>query len=209
MNETLFNKCTAKNFIPGHAAEVGVYFPETSNILGFINTGAKTTLVEPLPDCVKAIRDYFKNRSNVTLYPYAVGENSGTLELFMAESSSFASDLRSSPALINDNYIKAEEKKLTVECRRFDEIDDGTIDLLSIDTEGSEWLVLKYMKSTPSVISVEMSSKHYVNPNHKLITQWMESNNYERWYKDRSDIVYVRKGTFELSVFEKIANMIK
>lgn len=208
MNEKLFEKCTQKGFVPKHAAEVGVYYPETSNILGFIKKGIRSTLVEPLPECIKAINDYFYEYSNVNLCPCAVAETTGTMELFLAESSSFATVLDTSPALLNDKYAKRDDRKLKVECKRFDEIDDGTIDLLSIDTEGSEWFVLKHMVSRPKVISIEMKSKHYVNPNYELITEWLKSNDYEKWYKDRSDMVFVKRGTFKFSIWEFISSRI-
>lgn len=204
MNETLYNKCRQKGFSPEHVCEVGVYYPETSNILGFIKEGVKTTLVEPLPECIEAIHKTFGNLNNVNLHPVAVGNSAGEIKLFLAESSSFAADLSSSPALKNDNYSKQTAETITVKSVTFNMIDDGTIDLISIDTEGSEWFVLKHMVSRPSVISVELKTKHYVNPFLNEITTWMKTNDYEVWYIEKSDTVFMKRGFFELTFWEKL-----
>ncbi len=79
-----------------------------------------------------------------------------------------------SPAQVNDDYQIRKEDRFQVGCVRFDEIDDGSIDLLSVDTEGSEWYVLKYLKSRPLVISVETHGKSYLNPFFGEISAWME-----------------------------------
>ena len=89
-------------------------------------------------------------------------------------------------------------------CKRFDEIDDGTIDLLSVDVEGSEWYVIKNLVSRPAVISVETHGALYSNPNLEKITGWMKNNDYIIWYKDRSDTVYVKKGMFNITIMDKI-----
>lgn len=209
MNETLYNKCRQKGFSPNHVCEVGVYLPETSNILGFIKDGVKSTLVEPLPECITAINSAFGNLNNVKLHPVAVSGTSGEIELFLAESSSFVADLSSSPAIKNDNYSKQTAETITVKSVTFDMIDDGTIDLLSIDTEGSEWFVLKHMVSRPSVISIELKTKHYENPFLKEIQLWMETNGYEIWYIEKSDTVYIKKGFFKLTFVEKLNKAIK
>lgn len=203
MNETLYSKCIQKGFSPNHVCEVGVYLPETSNILGFIKDGVKTTLVEPLPECINAINRTFGNLNNVNLYPVAVSDTSGDLKLFLAESSSFAANLGSSPALKNDKYSTSEGETISVKSVTFDMVDDGTIDLISIDTEGSEWFVLKHMVSRPSVISVELKSKRYVNPFLNEIQNWMKTNSYEVWYTEKSDTVFMKNGFFELTFWEK------
>jgi hypothetical protein len=65
------------------------------------------------------------------------------------------------------------------------------------------------MVSRPSVISVELKTKHYVNPFLKEIQMWMDSNGYEKWYIEKSDTVYIKKGFFKLTFFEKLNKAIK
>lgn len=205
INNQLYNKCKSKSLVFKHVCEVGVYLPQTSNVIGFIKDKVRTTLVEPDPKSIEAIKIYFKDYRNINLHPYAVFDHNGTLELVQRNSSTFVSTLEASPALVNDRYKLEEKDKFTVECRKFDAIDDGTIDLLSVDTEGCEWYVMKNMKSRPAVISIETHGKGYVNPFYPEISLWLKENGYTLWYKDGSDSVYFKTGLFELSAPEKIS----
>jgi len=205
MGKTLHRKMAEKNIAVGHVCEVGVFLPEMSNIIDFIVTDhVKTTLVEPDPRSIAAIREYFRDYENVTLLPYAVYDHDGELELVQRNASTFVAELPYSPALVNDNYVIRKEDTFSVSCKRFDRIDDGSIDLLSVDTEGSEWYVIKYLKSRPAVISVETHGKSYLNPFLKEITEWMADNGYARWYMDGSDTVYYREGALLVTPVEKI-----
>lgn len=204
LNDTLYQKCIKKGLRFNHVAEVGVWSPETSNILGFIQDGIRATLVEPLPDKIESIKQYFGNNQNVKLFPYAVYDREGVLDLFNKGASTFVGELKSSPALVNDKYIAKPEDKITVQAKLFSSIDDGTIDLLSVDTEGCEWYVLKYMQSRPTIISLETHGKRYINPYIKEIEQWMKDNDYVVWYKEKSDTIYVKAGTIGLTLLEKI-----
>ncbi|SFF63632.1 methyltransferase, FkbM family [Thermoflexibacter ruber] len=203
MTQTIYDMCKTKNFCPKHVAEVGVYLPETSNLLDFIQQNIRATLVEADPEMVERIRAYFRNQHAITIFPVAIFDYHGIVEFANAGASSFITTLEATPALVNDNYQISENNKFTVEAKRFDEIDDGTIDLLSIDIEGAEWYVIKHMKSRPSVISIETHGKLYTNPFLKDILMWMQDNNYQLWYKNTSDSVFIKKGVFEISFLEK------
>lgn len=205
-NKVIYKKVKQKGLLINKVCEVGVYLPETSNIIDFILDGVKTVLVEPNPPAIKAIYEYFKdNDKNITLHQVAIYNRNGKLNLSNAEASTFVSELPSSPALVNDKYITDESKEVEVKCVKFSSIDDGNIDLLSIDTEGCEWYVLEFMKSRPMVISVETHGKFYVNPFIGKIKDWIEINNYAVWYKDMSDTVYIRKDIAKLSLNEKLS----
>ncbi|HET7922100.1 MAG TPA: hypothetical protein VFM15_05040, partial [Gammaproteobacteria bacterium] len=90
MNAALYNACKKKGMQPKHVAEVGVYFPETSNVLGFIQDGVRSDLFEADPDCVVKIRDYFKQAENVRLFPYAVVDQPGPVTFYHRGASTFA-----------------------------------------------------------------------------------------------------------------------
>jgi FkbM family methyltransferase len=193
VNKRLYKSTKRLGLAIAHVAEVGVYHPETSNILGFITDGVCADLFEPDPESIARICDAFGGTSHVRIYPYAIYKETARIRLYRVGASTFAADLASSPALANDGYQPSPDDTFEVEARRFDEFDDGTIDLLSIDTEGCEWYVLMYLKSRPLVISTETGWKNYRNPFLKEIEEWMLSNGYVFWYRDRSDTVYLHK----------------
>ncbi len=193
MNERLYKSTKRLGLAISHVAEVGVYHPETSNILGYIRDGVPADLFEPDPDSISRIHEAFGKYAHVKVHPFAIYKENTTLKLYRAGASTFAADLPSSPALANDSYQPSADDAFEAEARRFDEFDDGTIDLLSIDTEGCEWYVLMHLKSRPLVISAEMGWKKYQNPFLKEIKEWMQSNGYRVWYSDKSDTVYVHQ----------------
>ena len=48
---------------------------------------------------------------------------------------------------------------------RISKFDEGNIDVLFLDTEGTEWFVLKHLLSRPTIITVEVGDNvNYVNP---------------------------------------------
>ncbi len=189
--KTLYRRLQGKGFEPEHVAEVGVYVPDTSNVYDYIMNGVRTTLVEPDPESISRIRKSFGHLDHVTLHPVAAYDFNGPLKLAQRAASTFVSELDASPAIVNDGYVVAETDEFTVESVTFDRIDDGTIDVLSVDTEGSEWFVLKHMKSRPAVISIETHGAAYVNPHLDDIREWMRDNGYRLFFRDKSDSVYV------------------
>jgi len=113
----LFKRIQKANISIQHACEVGVYLPESSNILEFIQGGVRGTLVEANPEMVEKIHSYFAEYPQLLVHPYAIWDSEGTITLARAESSTFVAALGSSPALKNDNYRFAEQNSITVESR--------------------------------------------------------------------------------------------
>ena len=203
MSKTLFEKLSDKGFFPAQVAEVGVYHPETSNIYQYILNGVNCILVEPDPESIGLIKSNFSGFGNIVLHEVAVSDFNGQIELVQRNASTFISTLNNTPAIINDNYTITDNDKIVVESRTFEKIDDGTIDLLSADIEGSEWYVIKYMISRPAVISLETHGAIYINPFIDQILNWMKNNNYEIWYKTSSDTVFVKKNSIIVSAWDK------
>lgn len=199
----LFSKIKKKSISFKHAAEVGVYLPQTSNIKDFIKEGVSSTLVEPDPSSIEAIKIYFKDMDNVSVYPVAVFDMNGSVELVQRKASTYLKVLESSPAIVNDEYDLDDKDTFTVDAVTFDKIDDGTIDLLSIDIEGGEWFVIKHMVSRPLVISIETHGAMYTNPYMNEINSWILENNYKVWYMDGSDTVYVKRDLFDIGFLDK------
>jgi FkbM family methyltransferase len=205
----IYRRCVSRALRVTHACEVGVYLPQTSNIIDFIRDGVRSTLVEPDPRSLKAIQEYFGERNNITVVPVAVFDHDGTVELIQRDASTFVSTLPSSPAVVNDRYAVEDGDKFTVECRTFDKIDDGTIDLLSVDIEGSEWYVIKNLVSRPKAISVETHGKRYVNPFMEEIAAWMQDKGYSVWYKDNTDTIFARNDAITVSFFDRVGTRIR
>ena len=201
----LYRKCQAKHFHPKHVGEVGVYHPQTSNILDFIWEGTRTFLVEADPRSISKIHSFFGDQYPITLHEVAVFDQKGTIQMQQYDASTFVKSLDASPALVNDNYQVKDSDTFEVEAVQFHEIDPGDLDLLSIDIEGSEWFVLKYMKSRPQVLSIETHGKSYVNPYMSQIQQWVDQNGYQVWFKDKSDTVFVKNGLFVPTMMEQLS----
>ena len=201
--QLLYRKLYRRGFNPFHCAEVGVYHPETSNIRDYIKTGVKCTLVEPDPKSIQLIKEHYSEFRNVELHENALFDYNGEIELVQRSASTFVKDLPSSPSIINDDYEIDDKDKFTVECKTFDKIDDGSIDLLSVDIEGSEWFVIKHMVSRPRIISLETHGASYINPYWNEIMEWMESNNYIIWYKTGSDTVFVKENVIDINFLDK------
>ena len=201
-SKKIYRKLKNRNVSFHHVCEVGVYLPETSNIIDFIKDGIRTTLVEADAITNEKIKIYFKDY-NIQLFPVAVWDYNGTIKLSKAAASTFVTELKSSPAIINDKYIIDDENTFEVPCKIFSDIDDGTIDLLSIDIEGCEWYVIKHLKSRPGVISVETHGKYYTNPFINEIINWMKKENYIIWYKDASDTVFIKENLFAPNMNDK------
>ncbi|MGQ3685092.1 MAG: FkbM family methyltransferase [Candidatus Loosdrechtia sp.] len=208
MSKRLYFMCKRKGLVPREVAEVGVYLPETSNVLEFINDGIPALLIEADPVCVEKLRQYFASYSNVSIFPYAVWDENRCIALYRANASTFIGELDASPALINDSYILDKADRFEVEARRFCEIDNGRIDLLSIDIEGAEWYVIKHLSSYPQVIALEGYSGEYQNPFLPQIEQWMRENGYVRWFIDNTDIVYIQRGVIDLTTGERCRNLL-
>jgi len=200
----IYRKLSSKSFIPEHVAEVGVYHPETSNIYDYIISGIKTMLVEPDPKSIELIKQHFSGMNNITLHPYAVFDRSGEISLIQRDASTFIGELEVSPAIVNDNYVLDAKDSITVNARKFSELDPGDIDLISIDIEGSEWFVIQDMVSHPSVISVETHGAMYENPYKNEIENWLRENDYILWYKDKSDSVYVDPKIINLNFYDNL-----
>lgn len=197
-------KLKKKGYDPHHVCEVGVYLPETCSVRPFILEGKKASLIEANPVMVAKIETAFKDFKSTTVFPFAIAENPGKITLYNRGASTFIDSVES-PALINDQYAKSDNDRFEVEARTFDQIDDGTIDLLCIDIEGAEWFVLSKLKSTPVVISVETHGKYYLNPKLVEIENWMKNRGYEKWYKDKSDTVFVDPAKIKITFQEQLA----
>jgi hypothetical protein len=126
------------------------------------------------------------------IHQVAIADNFGKANLRNVGGSSYIKGIAWAP-IFTDNPARARKAgKQRVNTVPFSAIDDGQIDILSLDCEGSEWFVLKNMISRPILIQIE----HRVeNAFAKDIDEWFKNNNYcelSRWQYGSVNIIYHR-----------------
>ena len=205
----LTKKLKEKDYEPYHICEVGVWHPKTSNIKYYIEKDIKTLLIEPDSESIALIKKEWGCKKNLILKTFACTDFEGTIDLHKAGSSSFISSCNNSPAIVNDSFDIKNNISTKVDAKKFSSEDPGDIDLISIDTEGSEWFVIKNMLSRPNIISIETHGGYYINPYINEIKQWMTEYNYILWFKDNSDSVYIKKGVIEVKFNEILFLIVK
>ena len=205
----LTKKLKGKGYAPYHICEVGVWHPKTSNIKHYIEKDIKTLLIEPDSESIALIKKEWGDKKNLILKTFACTDFEGTIDLHKAGSSSFISSCNNSPAIVNDSFDIKSNISTKVDAKKFSSEDPGDIDLISIDTEGSEWFVIKNMLSRPNIISIETHGGYYINPYINEIKQWMTEYNYILWFKDNSDSVYIKKGVIEVKFNEILFLIVK
>ncbi|SMM99286.1 hypothetical protein SPONN_408 [uncultured Candidatus Thioglobus sp.] len=191
-----------------HVVEVGVFKPETANTLDFIKKGTFCTLFEANPDIAKQIFDKFDKQYNIKVHSVALSSFKGTIKLYNAGASSFCETIDHSPAIMHDGKSKDKLSFIEVPSEKFSTFDKGDIDILSIDIEGGEWDVINDMVSRPKVICIETQSRDYINPNIEKITQWLEVNDYQIWFVDDTDTIFVKNGLVKYNLMLKIKRII-
>lgn len=187
--------------------EVGVYYPETSKLKEFIDKGIHAILIEADPICVEQIKQYFHGKY-IKVFPFAVWDKEETVTLYRSQASTFLEGINDSPAIVNDNYKLDKKDSFTVEAKLFSSMDEGNIDILSIDIEGAEWFVLKHLVSRPKLINIELRAGKYSNPYKNEIENWLISNNYKLLIHDDTDSIFYREDAVQLSSVNKISNSI-
>lgn len=182
--------------------EVGVYIPEQSQSIGFINDGAKCVMFEPLPHISKLLREHFANNERVIIHEVAIGENCGIGKLYLSnvwEQSATLNLFENSSPLQTTNGWNCgigNLKYIDVVVDQFKKYDSGDIDILIVDSEGSEWFVIRDMISRPKLISLEVGNSsgtthNYTNFYLKEIENWMDMNNYKFYERCGDDVYYI------------------
>ena len=176
---------------PKQVVEIGAYLSQHLVCLPFVHDPqCRIQLIEPNPKCVRELNATFKTFANIEIYSFAIAPLAGRVNLMIpkaygrhsaAEASAFLESLEGSPYTSREQAGFPEKlKRKAVEAVTMDRFDDGSIDGLVIDTEGSEWYALENLVSRPAVISVEMEGpSSYRNPHFDDIMNWMNSENYQ------------------------------
>ena len=213
----LFNKTGSKAV---HVVEAGPSFPDTATCCNELirqswhdylckkypdsyATAAgylpgRFSLIDPRQEVCEALSLLWGHLENVTIYQAALADYDGAVDINFAGGSSYVDGI-TSPCEMNDNK-SAVIGKFEAKCGKFSVIDDGTVDVLIADVEGSEWFVLKHMHSRPCIIQLETHSldpsspeQEYINPYIDEIDEWMRTNQYVRYKMLYGDTIFLRE----------------
>ena len=185
-----------------HLFEVGCI--GKSSWHNFISEDCRLDIVEPIPRNLAAIREIYKDYPNVFVHPYAIWKEAGTIRMYDIERISYVEGV-ASPAIGTYDGMSApgvpartlgykprEEDVIEVEAVTFDQLDDGSIDMLDLDMEGSEWYALEKMVSRPKIMVIETGVYRTDHPFITEIDGWAEENGYIEFTHEDSNSWFKR-----------------
>lgn len=155
-----------------------------------LNPDDTLEVFEPNPKNIARLKQDYGSR--IKIYPYAIWKENGTVQLSDSGPNSYIQGLKS-PEICNNEIQSQFFHK--VEARTFDQFDNGDIDCLCLDMEGSEWYVLEKLISRPEIIIIEMEHASYQNPFFNEIIKWMNYHEYELQSKEGANFVYRKLNT--------------
>lgn len=179
----------------GHIVEVGVGMPQRAQLRGMLHRRwySKVTLIEPRPECAAALKLAFGQFPEVNVIEAAVTGVRGTVEMYRCGECTYIDNVRS-PATECFGYIPKKDDRFAVEAISIADIDDGNINLLAADVEGSEWYVLDNLKSIPKMVVLECQMKplQFENEFSDRIADWLDKHGYSCVAGNASDKLWVR-----------------
>ncbi len=206
--------CAALNLKPRTLIEFGAAHPRTQRLGYFIERGHNVILVEANPRLYYCLTEGFEEGDFQTSWPHipppphrysgfksypnvkvihaAIAATPGKVKVYERNASSFVGGINS-PAKINDGYLEDDKDAYEVEAVTIGQLDNGEIDVLLADVEGSEWFCLNGLKSRPKMIMLELFGWQYINPYIECIMDWMKQNGYTIIDRDDTDVLFVRQ----------------
>jgi FkbM family methyltransferase len=189
-----------------HVAEIGVSSPDNFILRDFVaNPDCRVTLVEANPVCVNLLIESYGIFPNVAVQETALSahRNESILRIPVGSLDIAASAFlleQESPYNARARSDSIEPfQDVVVQCCRIDDIDDGSIEVMLLDIEGGEWNVLRFLRSRPEIIIVEMGGPcGYRNPNFDKIVNWMAIEEYDL---DHVEMIEEGGGQYPLNHF--------
>lgn len=197
--------CNENNVVVNHFFEAGAFNPTYS--LGLMHVAmypdCRVTVVEPIRFYAEQLAHAFyvsKNKDHY-IYNVALSDSDSTAILHIPnepgdkQSGSYLHG-KQSAYLTRGKNSESDTTAVEVKTFKMSDIDDGTVDVLTVDVEGNEYSVISNLNSKPSVIAIELfhaEPNGYVNENVEEISDWFVDNEYELLGVNEPDFVYVRK----------------
>ncbi len=179
--------------------EIGVGNPNLCRVQDMMgDENFNLHLLEAHPTTYQHLINRYGNYSNLSIYNIAVFNKDGEI-FFCDDGDSSYVDEVISPTKHNVPDIAKLKNKFKVPCKSMKSIDNENIDIILIDTEGSEWEIIKNMISRPQLIVLETHNHDdhghgsYYTPNLSLINEWMINNNYKLLKTDATDSWYEKQ----------------
>lgn len=138
----------------------------------FEGCAERALFVEPDPKMAAAAR---REYPWAEVLEVAVADSYGTANLRRLNGMSYVKGIAWAPAFDACPKRARAAGKVKVATVPFSSIDDGRIDLLNLDVEGSEWAVLRGMQSRPKLIQIELERR---NAHYQEIRAWLGENGY-------------------------------
>jgi FkbM family methyltransferase len=161
--------------------------------------GCKSYLVEPTSECIRLLNDLYENTEIVKIIPYAISEKIGSMKINVGNLMDLPTCVNQVSTLLDDERVyweRGRNVKYTEEIiqsitpkKLVDMLDDTSIDLLSIDTEGMDYVTLSGLYDLgirPKIIVFEWNNKiEVLNQCEKLL-----SDNYEIIFKNDVNLIF-------------------
>lgn len=173
--------------------EIGVGNPNICRTIDMMGDNRfNLNLFEAHPQTYTSLVDTFGHYQNLTINNIALFDRDGEI-IFCEDGDSSYIDEVVSPTKHNVPHIAATKNKIIIECKSIKHFDNDNIDVILVDTEGSEWRIIKDMISRPKLIVLETHNYDdhgnglYSTPGIEQIIEWMQINNYHLIGKDATD----------------------
>lgn len=181
------------NFIPKVIFEIGVGNPNICRTVGWMNKlDTRVVMFEPNPKTFKDLQAAFGAVPNVTIHNIALFDKASEIEFSLDGDSSYVSSVRS-PTVNNApvEYVASREK-IKVQAWPLSAFDTGTIDLVLLDAEGSEFKIISTMVSRPKLVIVETHDQSkYFTPDIDKLQHWFANNGYRKVKEEVTDSWYM------------------
>jgi FkbM family methyltransferase len=182
---------------PKNIWEIGVGNPSICRSHPFFNSQTSLFLFEPNPKTYESLVANFGLIPNVKIFNFGLYNKTESVGFLDEDDSTSMVGIDSPTKVIGGGRFGEEwlkNKPVTqMMIRDMAEIDDGTIDVALIDTEGCEYVIVERMKSRPRLLVLETHNENYRTPNYKELNLLLKDRGYSCFHEDLTDSFFALK----------------